>query len=245
MVAFTVQEHLAVEELNPEVKQNVQTLAQLTGQFADTQKALEGDDFGTGSRFIGTLRSLTHLVGKLEYQQPAAVESFQRQIDDFKSGYYEEYHFLLMMTYLDHSMQFVPGRTCSEFEFGEMRAMLEQLVTEQVSFDVQEEAEVAAEPGSDDFCSYINASRTQTISPADQIVIYGGIRAAQFHVREFWRTASPEIQRLAKVAIRVLSSLTTSASVERSFSIARQLCGDSRMAMKQDTISSRVMIQAN
>jgi hypothetical protein len=48
-----------------------------------------------------------------------------------------------------------------------------------------------------------------------------------------------------KVALRVLSSLATSAPVERSLSIARVVCGEYHMATAQETINVRVMIQVN
>jgi hypothetical protein len=50
---------------------------------------------------------------------------------------------------------------------------------------------------------------------------------------------------MARVALRVLSLQTTSASVERVFSVGRSLAADCRMAMKPEMISTRVMIQAN
>jgi hypothetical protein len=43
----------------------------------------------------------------------------------------------------------------------------------------------------------------------------------------------------------VLDSLSTSASVERADSVARSVTDDYQMAMMQETISARVMIQAN
>jgi hypothetical protein len=47
------------------------------------------------------------------------------------------------------------------------------------------------------------------------------------------------------VAIKFLSLLATSASVEKSFSIAQQICSECEMAMKQETIAVRIMIQVN
>jgi hypothetical protein len=50
---------------------------------------------------------------------------------------------------------------------------------------------------------------------------------------------------MSVIAIKILSLLGTSASVERSFSTARQICSDYQLAMKQETIAARVMIQVN
>jgi hypothetical protein len=82
--AFALQEHIV---LNDNVKSNVQILAELMGQFSDAQKSLEGDAFGTGSLFIGTLCAISHNIEKLRQQQPTAVAAFERQVDDFKRKY--------------------------------------------------------------------------------------------------------------------------------------------------------------
>jgi hypothetical protein len=104
-----------LNELNDNVKINQQILVQLTGQFSNAQKSLEGDAFGTGSLFIRILCAIRHNIEKLR-QQPTAVAAFERQVDDFKRKYDREYHFLLMMTFLDPSVQFKTGRTCSDRE---------------------------------------------------------------------------------------------------------------------------------
>jgi hypothetical protein len=245
MVAFAQQEHLTVDELDEQVKANTEMLAQLTGRFADAQKGLESDELGVGSRFIGTLLSVTHCVEKLEEQQPTAVQGFRTQVEDFKGRYPQEYHLLLLMTYLDPSVQFVIGRTCSEAEYSEMITTLTALVTAQIVRDVQGEADAAAEPDSDDFYTFRSTSQTEAASATDQISLYSQIRAVHFHSRSFWLTVRPELQQLTKVAIRTLSALTTSASVERAFSVARAICGDYQMAMTQETIACRVMLRAN
>jgi hypothetical protein len=54
-----------------------------------------------------------------------------------------------------------------------------------------------------------------------------------------------DLRALSVVAIKILSLLGRSASVERSFSTARQICSDYQMAMKQETIAARAMIQVN
>jgi hypothetical protein len=71
-----------LNELNDDVKINLQILAELTDQFNDAQKSLEGDAFGTGSLFIGTLCAIRHNIEKLRQQQPTAVAAFERQVDD-------------------------------------------------------------------------------------------------------------------------------------------------------------------
>jgi hypothetical protein len=130
MVDFTVQEGITVDELNGRVKTTLQILAQLTGRFADAQKGLEKGDLGRGSHFTGDLLGITHAVEKLGQEQPAAVHGFRTQVADFKRRYARECQFLLLVTFLDLSTQFSPGRTCPDGERGEMLQLLEVLVEE-------------------------------------------------------------------------------------------------------------------
>jgi hypothetical protein len=56
-----------------------------------------------------------------------------------------------MMTFLDQSVQFKTGQTCSDDEQTEMQSMLENLVDMQLIRDTPYEQEIAGEPGTDDF----------------------------------------------------------------------------------------------
>jgi hypothetical protein len=101
------------------------------------------------------------------------------------------------------------------------------------------------EPGSDDFTTYVPTGRPDAVSPADQIDLYSRIRGSCEHAKDFWEHSPPEIHQLSLVTFRVLGLLTTSASVERAFSVARAICSDYQLAQKQSTVSSRVLIRAN
>jgi hypothetical protein len=104
---------------------------------------------------------------------------------------------------------------------------------------------VAEKPGSDDFHTYARASQTPTMPAVGQISLYAQIHGAGPHPRAFWLTTHQEMRQLAQVVVHVHSALTTSASAEHAFSVARRVCGDRQMAMTQETIASRVMIQAS
>jgi hypothetical protein len=105
--AFALPEHIV---LNDNMKINLQILAQFTGQFSDAGKSLEGNALGTVNLFIGTLCAIRYNIEKLRQQQPAAVAVLERRVDDFTRKSDREYHFLLMMTFLDPSVQFKTGR---------------------------------------------------------------------------------------------------------------------------------------
>jgi hypothetical protein len=126
-----------------------------------------------------------------------------------------------------------------------MLQLLEVLVEEQLGREAAEQADVAEEPGSDDFHTYAREPQMPTVHAAGQISLDAQIRGARSHPRAFWLTAHQEMRQLTQVAVRVLSALTISASVERTFSVARRVCSDRQMTMTQETVASRVMIQAN
>jgi hypothetical protein len=85
-------------------------------------------------------------------------------------------------------------------------------------------------PRSDHFHTYARAPQTPTVPAAGQISLYAQIRRAGPHPRAFWLTVRQEMRQLAQVAVRVVIALTTSASPERAFSVARRVCRDRQMA---------------
>jgi hypothetical protein len=65
------------------------------------------------------------------------------------------------------------------------------------------------------------------------------------HPLYYWRNTPAELKHLGSVALKVLGFVSTSASVESTFSVARSVTTDYQMVMTQETVSARVMIQAN
>jgi hypothetical protein len=99
-------------------------------------------------------------------------------------------------------------------------------------------------PG-DDSLSFPVGSELSGLSAADQVALYRKIRESGPHEISFWQTTPPELVPLSRLAMKVLSLLSKSASVERAFSIARSFRGDQQMAMSQEKVSMPTMIQAN
>jgi hypothetical protein len=147
---------------------------------------LEDDSSGTGSLCIGTLCAIRHNIEKLRQQQPTAVAAVERQVDDLKRKYDQEYHFLLMMTFLDLSVQFQTGRTCSRHKQTEMRSMPENLVGMQLIRDTPYDQEITREPGSDDFHTYFTTFQREALRPIERITSYAEIRDTRFHSKDFW-----------------------------------------------------------
>lgn len=246
MVDFAATEGLATPELCPTVYLQIQRLSNITDAFKKAQKELEGDEFGSGSHFIGRLLSLQYHVGKFVDTHPQAVQDFNTYIQHFKAEYEQEYQLFLLMTFLDPSVQFELGRTCSPAEFRNTMSLLSRLIAARMRAAPPEAPDDSlSEPKSDDFTTYVASGPGYAVAPEQQIDLYKHIRSSCLHAKKFWCQAPPELTQLSDVAFRILGLLTTSASVERAFSVARAICTEYQMAQKQETVSCRVLIRAN
>jgi hypothetical protein len=79
----------------------------------------------------------------------------------------------------------------------------------------------------------------------EQDSFYARACGSAFHPLNYWQHTPAEFKHLVSVALKVLGFLSTSASVERAFSVARSVITDYQRAITQETVSPRVMIQAN
>jgi hypothetical protein len=248
MVAFADVKRVEISELIPTVHAQLDRLCQLTKAFREVQEALEGDEFGKGRRFVGKALSLRYHVHKFRDTHPAAVTAFNEYLERLKRAYFGEWRLLLLMRFLDPSVQFQEGQTCSDAEFQAVKMLLANLVHAQTQADTAThpgEPRDKMERGSDNFTTYVPTGRPDPVSPADQIDLCSRICGSCQHAKDFWEHSPPEMRQLSLVAFRVLGLLTTSASVKRSFSVARAISGDDQLAHKQSTVSSRVPICAN
>jgi hypothetical protein len=243
MVEFAALDELEIPELQPAVWMGVERLGQLARTFRDGQEVLESDRFAAGSHFIGVLLSIRHQVKKFT-DQPAAVQQFEQQVLDSKLEYQTEYLAFLLMAFLNSSVQFIVGRTCSHEEYEAARRVLADLVRLEIGSN-NTASDNQGEPGSDDFCTYVTASQSPILNSHQQIATYAQMRDAYVRPISFWFPPPPGLRQPSAIAIRILGLLTTSASVERVFSAARWLCADDHLAMKQETVNTRVVIQAN
>jgi hypothetical protein len=97
---------------------------------------------------------------------------------------------------------------------------------------------IPEEPASDNFHTFV---------PSTCARLFGADEQVSFDARKlnYWQNTPAELKHLANVALKVLGFVSTSASVQRVFSVARSVTTNYQMAMTQETVSGRVMIQAN
>jgi hypothetical protein len=101
------------------------------------------------------------------------------------------------------------------------------------------------EPANDDFHRFVPLACARPFGADEQVSFDARRRASAFHPLNYWQHTPAELRHLASLALKVLGFLSTSASVKRAFSVARSVAVAYRMAMTQETVSARVMIQAN
>jgi hypothetical protein len=89
---------------------------------------------------------------------------------------------------------------------------------------------IPEEPASDDFHTFVPSTCARLFGADEQVSFSARTRASAFHPLNHWQNTPVELVHLASVALKVLGFVSTSASVERAFSV---------------TVSVRLMIQAN
>jgi hypothetical protein len=149
------------------------------------------------------------------------------------------------MAFLNPSVQFRLGRTCSEETYERLRATLIELMQGEIDRDIDHTPVMPEEPASDDFRSVIPSEQPDVFGAEEQVSVCTRTPASASHPLSEWQGTPAELRHLTTVARRILGFLATSASVERAFSVARSVTGDYQMAMRQETVSTRVMIHAN
>jgi hypothetical protein len=92
------------------------------------QKALKSDEFGTGSLFISHLLRLGHRLGDFRECEPEVHHSTIEYIVQLRRDYEWECAIYILMAFLNPTVRFSVGRTCSEEAYERVRATLIQLV---------------------------------------------------------------------------------------------------------------------
>jgi hypothetical protein len=256
MTAYVAQERLVIPDLSQEVFEMIVRLKKLTRSFQRAQLQLESDDFGTGSRFAGHLMSVTHNVTRFAEDFHMPLKHFNASIRRFRTDFRSQWYIFVMLTILDPGVRLeIDSQDPTRIPFDQdSYDRARELLLRLVDFEVQKArhaqdqaapSTAAVELASDDFLSLCGDGRIEILSAADQFDFYLKQRKSHRYKIDYWLHAPVEVDQLRIVAIKILSILTTSSSAERVFSIAGILCSDRQMAMTGETISSRMMVQAN
>jgi hypothetical protein len=104
---------------------------------------------------------------------------------------------------------------------------------------------ITEEPASDDFHIFGPLTCARPFGADEQVSFDARRRASAFLPLNYWQKTPTELKHLASAALKVLGFMSRYASVERACSIARSVTMDYQMAVRQETVSARVMIQTN
>jgi hypothetical protein len=229
MVRLSELENYRIPQLNSAVRGDIERLRGLTALFLASQKDLEGDGYGRASRFIPQFLGIQKKLDEFREDEPDVVCPFNDYVGGLQEHYENEWDLFTLMTYLNPSVQRQVGRTCSDG-----RHELDR-----------EPGEPFVEPDRDDFMTFQPRAGVAAFTATEQIECSDRIRSHRSQPLRFWSLCPVDLRAMSVAAIKILSLLATSASVGRSFSTARQICSDYQMAMKQETIAARAMIQVN
>jgi hypothetical protein len=183
MTEFTAAENIQISELNDQVFENLRNLKALTEKFVEAQKVLETDSFAAGAKFPGYILSIRDRFQKFVSIEPKAVVEVERDIGTFQREYALEWQIFLIQAFLEPSIFFKSGQTCSGFEMsqmiGRLTEILEQEMVEETDSVVPDDNLASFEPASDDFLSFPSMHDGTRLPAAQQVAHYRSIRDLQ------------------------------------------------------------------
>jgi hypothetical protein len=183
------------------------------------QKELESDEFGPGSLILSHLLGLERRLGDFRECEPEAHHSTIEYIVQLRRDSGWECEIYIQMAFLNPSVQFRVGRTCSDEAYERVRATLIQLVQGEIDRDIDHTRAMPEEPASDDFRSFLPSEQPDVFGAEEQVSVYTRTRASASHPLSYWHGTPAELRHLTTVALRVLGFVAISASVEKAFSV--------------------------
>jgi hypothetical protein len=117
MESFARDENFAIPQLNAAVRGDLHRLRDLTSAFVAAEKDLEGDNFAAASRFIPHLLQIRKTLDQFFLHEPDVLRAVDDYIHRLQTYYANEWHLLIVMTYLNPSLQWEIGRICTQEEF--------------------------------------------------------------------------------------------------------------------------------
>jgi hypothetical protein len=140
------------------------------------QKKIEIDEFGTGSPFVSHRLRLEPRSGNFRECEPEAHHSTIEHIVHLGRDYEWECDIYILMAFLNPSVQFRVGRTCSEEAYERVRATLIQLIQGEIERDIDHTRAMPEEPASEDFRSFIPSEQPDVFGAEEQVSVYTRIR---------------------------------------------------------------------
>jgi hypothetical protein len=152
MLKFVQVEKIKCDTLTPELRDDLQLLQKVTDRVTVALGVLESDQWSSGSMFIPYVFSVIHSMEKFADKAPLAVAKVTVKFDKFETKYSSEYQIFLLATFLDPSIPFEIGRTCTAEEFSAIR----EIMISKINAKIFPKTTIPGtnEPASDDFWSF-------------------------------------------------------------------------------------------
>jgi hypothetical protein len=140
MLSYMEREHTAMRELNDEVHHDIERLRELIDAFVSAEHELETNALGAGSKFIPHYLGIRARITAFGDVEEEAVGRTMNYMDDLESRYELEWDVFTTMTFLNPSLQWIPGRSCSEGRFARIADAFEVWVDGELRLDGDRQA---------------------------------------------------------------------------------------------------------
>jgi hypothetical protein len=183
-------------------------LQKLAAAFATAQKQLEGEGFGIGSLFIRHLLIPGRRFGDFRECEPEARNVVVSYILQLRSDCEWECNIIILMAFLNASVQSQIGHSCSQEAYERVRGPLSQLAQTEIDIDIGFDFDnirtIPEEPASDDFHTFVPSTYATPFGAGDQVLFDVERRTSAFHPMNYWQNTPAELKHLARVDLKVL-----------------------------------------
>jgi hypothetical protein len=196
IVHFAEEEQLTMPGLNDKVKADLGRMQKLSAAFTAGQKQVESLGFSIDSLFISNLLALERRFGDFRECEPEAHDAVVSYIHQLRSDSEGECDIFIRIAFLNSSVQFQMGRTCSQEAYERARDALTDLVQMEIDLDIDLNniCTVPEEPASGDFHILIPSTCARPFGADEQVSFYARVRASAFHPLNYWQPTPAELK---------------------------------------------------
>jgi hypothetical protein len=117
-----------------------------------------------------------------------------------------ECHIIILMAFLNPSVQFQIGSTCSQEAYERVRDAMIHLVQMEIDLDIAVDNiwTIPEEPASDDFHTFFPLTCARPFGADEQVSFYARVCASVFHSLNYWQNTPAELEHSTSVTLKEL-----------------------------------------
>lgn len=234
-------------QLDDEVFNVVKDLAPFFEKVKNAYEKLERDEFGVISWVFPAFKGLLHAVEALPSRYKSGIKSYKKLYDNYWLKYKDVWWPLLgAATRLNPSIKI----TALLFDDQEMDQIVEFIRTHAEDYQPahsQDEQQEVHESNSDFFDCFMNSQSITSFDTAfDELTSSFHIHSKE-DIYHFWETEyqNERYSSIAQVALNILSTMVTSASAERLFSLSKRNMDYNRHNLREERVQDLSLISGN